>query len=180
VQTFGGRESKAARRTGDDGDTSREIRERWNRRDGGVCRREEGSIWPPVFTSANCATFFPVVLSDYTDEYNTMRRHWFFILLSLADQDRHGSGIMRDVLELTNDELKLWPVTLYGSLDELQEHAWIRALDKPPAGSGEEGGRKRWFRITPAGRRALAAEVARLDATVRVATRRLAHSGDPS
>jgi len=28
-----------------------------------------------------------------------MRRHWFFILLSLADRDRHGSGIMRDVLE---------------------------------------------------------------------------------
>ena len=107
-----------------------------------------------------------------------MRRHWFFILLSLADQDRHGSGIMRDVLELTNDELKLWPVTLYGSLDELQEQGWIRALDKAPAAVADEGGRKRWFRITPAGRRALSSEVARLDATVRVATRRLAHSGD--
>jgi DNA-binding PadR family transcriptional regulator len=109
-----------------------------------------------------------------------MRRHWFFILLSLADRDRHGSGIMRDVLELTNQELKLWPVTLYGSLDELQEHGWIRALDKAPASAAEEGGRKRWFRITPAGRRALTAEVARLETTVRVATRRLAHSGDAS
>jgi DNA-binding PadR family transcriptional regulator len=109
-----------------------------------------------------------------------MRRHWFFILLSLADRERHGSGIMRDVLELTNDELKLWPVTLYGSLDELQEHGWIRALDKAPASVAEEGGRKRWFRITPAGRRVLTAEVARLDTTVRVATRRLAHSGDAS
>lgn len=125
-------------------------------------------------------TLFGIILSNCTDEYNAMRRHWFFILLSLADQDRHGSGIMRDVLELTNDELKLWPVTLYGSLDELQEHGWIRALDKAPASVAEEGGRKRWFRITPAGRRALSAEVARLDATVRVATRRLAHSGDAS
>src|SRR5512143_2021201 len=86
-----------------------------------------------------------------------MRRHWFFILLSLADRDRHGSGIMRDVLELTNDELKLWPVTLYGSLDELHEHGWIRALDKAPASVAEEGGRKRWFRITPAGSRAFTA-----------------------
>ncbi|HEV8236191.1 MAG TPA: PadR family transcriptional regulator [Gemmatimonadaceae bacterium] len=109
-----------------------------------------------------------------------MRRHWFFILLSLADRDRHGSGIMRDVLELTNHDLKLWPVTLYGSLDELQEHGLIRSLDKAPASAGEEGGRKRWFKITPAGRRALTAEVARLDTTVRVATRRLAHSGDAS
>jgi DNA-binding PadR family transcriptional regulator len=107
-----------------------------------------------------------------------MRRHWFFILLSLAERDRHGSGVMRDVLELTDGELKLWPVTLYGSLDELREHGWIRALDGPPADAEDDSARKRWFRITPAGRRALTAEVARLDATVRVATRRLAHSGD--
>ena len=50
-----------------------------------------------------------------------MKRHWFFILLSLADRDRHGSGIVRDVLDLTGGELRLWPVTLYGSLDELRE-----------------------------------------------------------
>jgi DNA-binding PadR family transcriptional regulator len=102
-----------------------------------------------------------------------MRRHWFFILLSLASADRHGSGIMRDVLELTDGDLKLWPVTLYGSLDELIEHGWIRELDKPPA-DADDHGRKRWFRITPAGRRTLTAEVAQLEGTVRVANRRLA------
>ncbi len=116
-----------------------------------------------------------------------MRRHWFFILLSLAECDRHGSAIMRDVLELTDGELKLWPVTLYGSLDELEEDGWIRALDRAPVGAeggqregegeGEgEGGRKRYFRITAAGRRALAADVARLRTTIAVATRRLAPS----
>jgi DNA-binding PadR family transcriptional regulator len=107
-----------------------------------------------------------------------MRRHWFFILLSLAERDRHGSGVMRDVLDLTDGELKLWPVTLYGSLDELCEQGWIRSLDRPPADADDDSARKRWFRITAAGRRALSAEVARLDATVRVATQRLAHSGD--
>jgi DNA-binding PadR family transcriptional regulator len=106
-----------------------------------------------------------------------MRRHWFFILLSLAERDRHGSGVMRDVLDLTDGELKLWPVTLYGSLDELRERGWIRALDGAPAAE-DDSARKRWFRITPAGRRALTAEVSRLDATLRIATRRLAHSGD--
>jgi DNA-binding PadR family transcriptional regulator len=107
-----------------------------------------------------------------------MRRHWFFILLSLAERDRHGSGVMRDVLELTDGELKLWPVTLYGSLEELRARGWIRALDAAPSKAEDDTARKRWFRITPSGRRALTAEVARLDATVRVATRRLAHSGD--
>lgn len=106
-----------------------------------------------------------------------MRRHWFFILLSLAESDRHGSAIMRDVLELTAGDLKLWPVTLYGSLDELREQGWIRALESAPDGI-EASARQRWFRITPAGRRALAAEVERMEATVRVASRRLA--GDAS
>lgn len=106
-----------------------------------------------------------------------MRRHWFYILLSLAERDRHGSGIMRDVLELTDGELKLWPVTLYGTLDELHEQGLIRALDAPPPDAEDDSARKRWFRITAAGRRALAAEVARLQVTVQIAHRRLAGGG---
>jgi DNA-binding PadR family transcriptional regulator len=102
-----------------------------------------------------------------------MRRHWFFILVSLAERDRHGSGIMRDVLQLTDGELKLWPVTLYGSLDELREQGFIRELDKPPA-DAEDAGHRRWFRITAAGRRTLSAEAARLELMARVANRRLA------
>jgi DNA-binding PadR family transcriptional regulator len=102
-----------------------------------------------------------------------MKRHWFFILLSLADRDRHGLAIMRDILELTDGSLKLWPVTLYGSLDELCERGWIRALDEPPPDS-EGTARQRWFRITASGRRVLASEVDDMQATARIATRRLA------
>lgn len=108
-----------------------------------------------------------------------MKRQWFFILLSLADRDRHGSAIMRDVLELTDGELRLWPVTLYGSLDELTEEGWIRALDAAPAAE-DSTARQRWFRITAAGRRALAAEVERMGSMVRVASRRLAQTGGAS
>jgi DNA-binding PadR family transcriptional regulator len=106
-----------------------------------------------------------------------VRRHWFYILLSLAERDRHGSGIMRDVLELTENELKLWPVTLYGTLDELHEQGLIRALDQPPPDADDASARKRWFRITAAGRRALTAEVARMQETVQVASQRLARGG---
>ena len=109
-----------------------------------------------------------------------MRRHWFFILLSLADRDRHGSGIMRDVLELTDGSLRLWPVTLYGSLDELTEKAWIRPLDAPPASEDDESARKRWFRLTAQGRRALSAEVGRMQSVVRVAQQRLGQLGNAS
>jgi len=108
-----------------------------------------------------------------------MRRHWFFILLSLAERDRHGSGIVRDVLELTGGELRLWPVTLYGSLDELRENGWIRELDEAPEVE-EDRGHRRWFRITPQGRRALNAEMKRMQSLVTIAQRRLAGYGDPS
>ena len=105
-----------------------------------------------------------------------MRRQWFYILLSLAAQDRHGSAIMRDVLELTADELKLWPVTLYGSLDELADEGFIKELPAPPPDAEVTSDRLRWFRITASGRKALSNEVARMQATARVATERLAQA----
>ena|SRR3954471_12822913 len=108
-----------------------------------------------------------------------MRRHWFFILLSLAERDRHGSGIVRDVLGLTGGELRLWPVTLYGSLDELRENGWIRELGTAPEGD-EDRGHRRWFCITPLGRRALVAEMERMRSLVAVAQRRVAGFGEPS
>src|SRR5215471_1250827 len=119
----------------------------------------------------------------YTVLYNRhmpdMRRHWFYILLSLAERDRHGSGIVRDVLELTTGELRLWPVTLYGSLDELRENGWIRELGTAPE-PDEDRGHRRWFRITPQGRRALVAEMERMRSLVAVAQRRVAGIGGPS
>jgi DNA-binding PadR family transcriptional regulator len=103
-----------------------------------------------------------------------MKRHWFFILLSLASEDRHGSDIMRDVLDLTVGDLRLWPATLYGSLEELREHGWIEELDDPaerPDGASE---RKRFYRITAPGRQALSAEARRLSGIVEAARERLA------
>ncbi|HUH13321.1 MAG TPA: helix-turn-helix transcriptional regulator [Longimicrobiales bacterium] len=103
-----------------------------------------------------------------------MKRHWFYILLSLAASDRHGSDIVRDVLELTDQALRLWPATLYGSLEELRTKGWITELDHPrerPEGASE---RLRFYRITDAGRRALAAETGRLAGVVDRARQRLA------
>jgi DNA-binding PadR family transcriptional regulator len=102
-----------------------------------------------------------------------MKRHHFYILLSLAGRDRHGLDVMRDVLDLTGGELKLWPATLYGSLDELSEQEWIEELAEPadrPAGESE---RKRYYRMTPAGRAALVQETRRIEALVDEARLRL-------
>ncbi|HUG42282.1 MAG TPA: helix-turn-helix transcriptional regulator, partial [Longimicrobiales bacterium] len=104
---------------------------------------------------------------------DAMKRHWFYILASLAGRDRHGSGIARDVLDLTDGGLRLWPATLYGSLEELRERGWIEELEgggERPAGESE---RKRIYRVTGAGRRELEAEAHRLEREAAVARERL-------
>jgi DNA-binding PadR family transcriptional regulator len=95
-----------------------------------------------------------------------IKPHWFHILLALADQALHGTAIMEEVLERTDGELKLWPGMLYGSLKEMDEVGWIEEVD-PPADAPSEGGKRRFYSITPAGRAALADEVERLASFIR-------------
>lgn len=98
--------------------------------------------------------------------------HRFQILLALAGRDLHGAGIVRDVLDRTGGEVRLWPATLYGTLDDLGDEALIRELegDERPEDASE---RRRYYRITARGREALAEETERLAELVGVARKRL-------
>jgi DNA-binding PadR family transcriptional regulator len=101
-----------------------------------------------------------------------VKQPWFYILLSLASSDRYGSQVQEDVLSLSQGRVRLWPATLYGSLEELLTRGWIRELaahEQPAEGRGRE----RFYRIRPEGREALREEVERLEGTVRVARARL-------
>ena len=102
-----------------------------------------------------------------------MKKNLFYMLLSLAGRDRHGLDIMRDVLELSDGELKLWPATLYGSLDELTELRWIEELTEPGERPEGESERRRYYRITAAGQDAVLQETARFEGLVRAARLRL-------
>ena len=98
----------------------------------------------------------------------TMKPHWFHILLSLADQDLHGTAIMDEVLNRTDGSLRLWPGMLYGSLSDLSEMGWIQEVE-PPQDAPTEGGKRRFYGITPQGRLALSREVERMELFVRLA-----------
>jgi DNA-binding PadR family transcriptional regulator len=90
------------------------------------------------------------------------------VLLSLADGDRHGYGIMQEVLERTGGDVRLWPATLYGSLRLLLEEGLIaecRNADR----AGKDDSRRRYYRLTAFGRTALDAEIARLDGLLKAA-----------
>jgi len=94
--------------------------------------------------------------------------HWFQILLALADRDLHGLAIMNDVLERTAGRQKLWPAMLYRNLARLVEQELVTEIDAP-ARVETGGGRPRFYRITPLGRRACAAEAQRLAGYVEAA-----------
>ncbi len=102
-----------------------------------------------------------------------MKPNWFFILLSVSAAPRYGTAIQDDVRTLSDGAVRLWPATLYGSLEELVEQGWLEEVpdDERPDGSS---GRERYYQITRTGRASLACEAARLDGLVRVARTRLA------
>lgn len=112
-------------------------------------------------------------------QHTKLKRHWFHILLSIADRDLHGTAIMEEVLERTDDQLRLWPGKLYGALRAMADEDLIGEVE-PPADAPTEGGKRRFYSITKRGRLVLHQEVERLAALVRVAQAKGAGAGgDP-
>jgi DNA-binding PadR family transcriptional regulator len=101
------------------------------------------------------------------ENFLPLKPHWFHVLLSLADEEQHGYGIMQEVLERTDGKVRLWPATLYGTLKRLMEEDLIAESDQRPAPELDDA-RRRYYRLTGLGRRVLAAESARLEDLVRV------------
>jgi DNA-binding PadR family transcriptional regulator len=93
----------------------------------------------------------------------------FFILTALAGGPRHGYGIVGEVAQLSEGRVQLRIGTLYGVLDRLVAEALVE-LDREEV---ERGRLRRYFRMTDAGHRSLAAEAERQAANARVATARL-------
>ena len=92
----------------------------------------------------------------------------FQILLSLADCDLHGYGIMREVEKQTAGRMRLGPGTLYSSIQALLEEKMIEEVDQP--GEPQPGHeRRRYYRLTPGGRKVARAEAERLAEILRVA-----------
>jgi len=97
----------------------------------------------------------------------------FHILLALADEERHGYGIMQDVAEQTNGELQLGPGTLYGCLKRMVAAGLVEeSEERPDAALDDE--RRRYYRMTPQGKRVVRAEAKRLAGAVTVAMAKLA------
>jgi DNA-binding PadR family transcriptional regulator len=94
------------------------------------------------------------------------------ILLALAARDRHGYLIRKAVEQQTEGAMKLGPGTLYAAIRRLEDQGLIEESPWRPDADLDDR-RRRYYRLTKAGRAALEAETARLQATLKLALKHL-------
>ena len=92
----------------------------------------------------------------------------FHILMSLTDQSLHGYDIMRQVAEQTGGRMRLGPGTLYGSIRTLLEEGLIEEVEPRRARKPDEK-RRRYYRLSSAGRKLARTEAERLAELLNVA-----------
>ena len=88
------------------------------------------------------------------------------ILLALAGEERHGYAIMQEVARQSDGQYKLGPGTLYDNLQKLVNHQMVEESSRRLA---DDDPRRRYYRLTPFGRRVLTAEISRLESVIREA-----------
>lgn len=89
----------------------------------------------------------------------------FHILLALSTEERHGYGIIKDVLERTGGNLRLGAGTLYGSIKRMSDAGLLEESgSRPDAANDDE--RRRYYRLTRRGRDAAQLEARRLEQLV--------------
>lgn len=92
----------------------------------------------------------------------------FHILLALADEERHGYGIMLEVAQRTQGATRLNSGTLYRSIKQLLAAGLIAESEERPDPDLDDE-RRRYYRLTAPGRAAAEAEAARLEQLVGLA-----------
>jgi DNA-binding PadR family transcriptional regulator len=95
----------------------------------------------------------------------------FHILLALVESDRHGYAIMQQVALDSGGAIALGPGTLYGALARLLDYGFIREVESGVDPALDDS-RRRYYRLTAAGRTAASSEAERLAAVVKVARAR--------
>jgi DNA-binding PadR family transcriptional regulator len=90
------------------------------------------------------------------------------VLLSLAEQPRHGYSILKDIESMSGGRVLLSTGTLYGALQRLLDNGWIERVEEEDAPRD-----RRTYRLTSRGRRNLQAEIERMRHVTKLAALRV-------
>jgi DNA-binding PadR family transcriptional regulator len=114
-----------------------------------------------------------------SDSQGPVTAAMFHVLLSLADGDKHGYAILKEVEEQTNGEVLLSTGTLYGIIKRLLAEGLIVESRQRPA-EGEDQ-RRRYYRLTDEGRQLAVSEAQRMEKMLaRARTKRLLKAFKPA
>lgn len=100
----------------------------------------------------------------------------FHMLLALSEGERHGYALKREILRRTEGKLNLGSGALYGSINKMLEQGLIEESGERPDPHLDDE-RRRYYRITPFGRRVARAEALRLQQLVNLAAESLGLPG---
>jgi DNA-binding PadR family transcriptional regulator len=89
------------------------------------------------------------------------------ILLALGTEAKHGYAIMRDIAGRSGGTIRVLPGTLYSTIKKLLADGLIEEA-LPPRDADSDDARRRYYRVTRAGRAAVAAETRRLALLVKL------------
>jgi DNA-binding PadR family transcriptional regulator len=106
-----------------------------------------------------------------TDTLIPLKPVELLVLTMLSAGERHGYGIRQDILEHTNGVMALEAGNLYRTIRRLESAGWIDETGRRPAADSDDE-RRRYYRLTPFGKRVLAAELERLRKLVRLGEER--------
>ena len=93
----------------------------------------------------------------------------FYVLLALADGEKHGYAMMQEMSALSHGKFRMGPATLYTTLQRLLNLGMIEEVEGVES---VEDSRRRYYRLTATGKSLLEAELGRMDSVVRLARRR--------
>jgi DNA-binding PadR family transcriptional regulator len=100
------------------------------------------------------------------DDLPSVKGDGLAVLLTLSGGPLHGYAIMLHAEERSGGEVRLQTGALYRTLKRLLDERLIEECDRPRATAGDDE-RRRYYRLTPRGKQALAAEGARLERLAR-------------
>jgi DNA-binding PadR family transcriptional regulator len=89
------------------------------------------------------------------------------ILLALGEEAKHGYAIMQDISVESEGRIRLLPGTLYSTIKKLLADKLLDEVDAP-RGADSSDARRRYYRVTKAGRLAAEAEVRRMAMLVKL------------
>ena len=95
------------------------------------------------------------------------------VLIALADGEKHGYAIIKEVLRRTDGKVRLGAGTLYTALKRFVDDGLVAESDERPDPSLDDE-RRRYYRLTPNGRAVAVAETDRLAETLKQARAKLA------